>query len=55
MLELKGNPNKAARGSVIEAKLDKTRGPLATVLIKNGTLKPGDYFICGHHSARCAP
>jgi translation initiation factor IF-2 len=52
MLELKGNPNKAARGSVIEAKLDKTRGPLATVLIKNGTLKPGDYFICGHHSGK---
>ncbi len=52
MLELKGNANKAARGSVIEAKLDKTRGPLATVLIKNGTLKPGDYFICGHHSGK---
>lgn len=52
MLELKGNPNKAARGSVIEAKLDKTRGPVATVLIKNGTLKPGDYFICGHHSGK---
>jgi translation initiation factor IF-2 len=52
MLELKGNPNKAARGSVIEAKLDKTRGPVATVLIKNGTLKPGDYFICGHYSGK---
>ncbi len=52
MLELKGNPGKAARGSVIEAKLDKTRGPVATVLIKNGTLKPGDYFICGHHSGK---
>jgi translation initiation factor IF-2 len=52
MLELKGNPNKPARGSVIEAKLDKTRGPVATALIKNGTLKPGDYFICGHHSGK---
>jgi len=52
MLELKGNPNKGARGSVIEAKLDKTRGPVATVLIKNGTLHPGDYFICGHHSGK---
>jgi translation initiation factor IF-2 len=52
MLELKGNPNKGARGSVIEAKLDKSRGPLATVLIKNGTLRPGDYFICGHHSGK---
>ncbi len=52
MLELKGNPKKPARGTIIEARLDKTRGPVATVLIKNGTLKPGDYFICGEHYGR---
>jgi len=47
ILELKANPNKSARGTIIEAKLDKTRGSVATVLIKSGTLKQGDYFICG--------
>ena len=52
MQELKGNPNIPARGSVVEAKLDKSRGPLATVLIKNGTLSQGDYFICGDHFGR---
>ncbi len=52
MLELKGNPNKPARGTIIEAKLDKSKGPVATVLIKNGTLRPGDYFICGEHHGR---
>ncbi|HDM10460.1 MAG: translation initiation factor IF-2 [Deltaproteobacteria bacterium] len=52
MLELKGNPKKPARGTIIEARLDKTRGPVATVLIKNGTLKPGDYFVCGEHYGR---
>jgi translation initiation factor IF-2 len=52
MLELHGNPNKPARGTVVEAKLDKTKGPVATVLIKNGTLNPGDYFICGQHFGR---
>ncbi|RLB74803.1 MAG: translation initiation factor IF-2, partial [Deltaproteobacteria bacterium] len=52
MLELKGNPKKPARGTIIEARLDKTRGPVATVLIKNGTLKPGDYFVCGEHHGR---
>jgi len=49
MLELKANPEKAARGTVIEAKLDKTRGPVATVLIRSGTLKQGNFFICGEH------
>jgi translation initiation factor IF-2 len=49
VLELKENPDKAARGTIIEAKLDKSRGPIATVLIKNGTLEQGDYFICGEH------
>ncbi|MFH0924816.1 MAG: translation initiation factor IF-2 [bacterium] len=47
MLELKANPNKAARGIVIEAKVDKGRGPVATVLIQSGTLKVGDAFVCG--------
>jgi translation initiation factor IF-2 len=49
VLELKANPEKAARGTVIEAKLDKTRGPVATVLIRSGTLKQGNFFICGEH------
>jgi len=49
MLELKVNPNKPARGTVIEAKLDKNRGPLATILIQGGTLKVGDTFISGVH------
>ncbi len=49
ILELKANPNRAARGNIIEAKLDRSRGPLATVLISNGTLKQGDYFVCGEH------
>ena len=49
MLELKVNPNKPARGTVIEAKLDKNRGPLATILIQGGMLKVGDTFISGVH------
>jgi translation initiation factor IF-2 len=49
VLELKANPDKPARGTVIEAKLDKSRGPVATVLIRNGTLKQGSFFICGEH------
>ncbi len=52
MLELKGNPKRSARGTVIEARLDKTKGPVATVLIKTGTLRQGDYFICGQHYGR---
>ena len=45
--ELKANPAQPGEGVVIEAKLDKTRGPLATVLIKNGTLRPGDTLVIG--------
>lgn len=45
--ELKANPNRLARGTVIEARLDKGRGPLMTVLIQNGTLKQGDTIIAG--------
>jgi translation initiation factor IF-2 len=49
ILELKANPDKPARGTVIEARLDKSRGPVATVLIRSGTLKQGSFFICGEH------
>lgn len=47
MCELKANPNRAAKGVVIEAKLDKGRGPIATFLVQNGTLKSGDYVVAG--------
>jgi translation initiation factor IF-2 len=47
MRELKANPNRAARGSVIEARLDKGRGPVATLLVQNGTLHQGDIIIAG--------
>ena len=52
MLELKANPNKAAKGIIIEAKLDKSKGSVATVLIKEGNLKQGNYFICGDNYGR---
>jgi len=52
MLELSGNPDREARGSVVEAELDKSRGPVATVLIQNGTLNQGDQFVCGEHFGR---
>ena len=47
MCELKANPNRAAKGVVIEAKLDKGRGPIATLLVQNGTLRSGDIIIAG--------
>ena len=47
ILELKANPDRAAQGAVIEAKLDVGRGPVATVLVQNGTLKQGDIFVVG--------
>jgi translation initiation factor IF-2 len=47
MLDLKANPARPAVGTVLEAKLDKGRGPVATMLVRNGTLKVGDQFICG--------
>lgn len=52
MLELKANPNRAAKGIVIEAKLDKGRGPVATVLVQNGTLKTGDTIVAGSSVGR---
>ncbi|MFI3313823.1 MAG: translation initiation factor IF-2, partial [Eubacteriales bacterium] len=47
MQELKANPNRSAKGTVIEARLDKTRGPIATLLVQNGTLNQGDIIIAG--------
>lgn len=47
--ELKANPNKRARGVVLEAELDKGRGAVATVLVQNGTLKVGDGVVCGNY------
>ncbi len=47
LAELKANPNRAAKGTVIEARLDKTRGPIATLLVQNGTLHKGDLIIAG--------
>ena len=47
MQELKANPSRPAMGTVLEAQLDRGRGPVATVLVRNGTLRVGDYFICG--------
>lgn len=47
MKELKANPNRSGKGIVIEAKLDKGRGPVATVLVQNGTLKKGDIIVAG--------
>ena len=50
--ELKANPNRPARGTVVEAELDKGRGPVATVLVQNGTLHIGDTIVAGHVMGR---
>lgn len=47
VLELKANPDRLAKGTIIEAQLDKARGPVATVLVQNGTLKKGDTIVAG--------
>ncbi len=52
LMELKANPDKLAKGTVVEAKLDRGRGPVATVLVQEGTLKNGDYCVVGVHSGR---
>jgi translation initiation factor IF-2 len=52
VLELKANPDKPARGIIVEAKLDKGRGPVATALVQEGTLKGGDVFVAGSHYGR---
>jgi translation initiation factor IF-2 len=52
MLELKANPDRAAEGTVVEAKLDKGRGPVATILVRRGTLRVGDIFVVGAESGK---
>ncbi|MBQ1243430.1 MAG: translation initiation factor IF-2, partial [Clostridia bacterium] len=52
MAELKANPNRAAKGVVIEARLDKGRGPVATILVQNGTLRSGDIIVAGQSVGR---
>ena len=52
MMELKANPDKPARGTIIEAKLDKGRGPVASVLVQSGTLRIGDAFLAGSHAGK---
>ena len=52
MQELKANPNRLAKGTIVEAQLDKGRGPVATVLVQNGTLKVGDPIVAGTASGR---
>ncbi len=52
VMDLKANPDKQAKGTIVEAKLDRGRGPVATVLVQEGTLKAGDYCVVGVHSGR---
>ncbi len=52
LLELRANPDRMAAGTVVEAQLSRGRGPVATVLVQNGTLKVGDYFVAGAASGR---
>ena len=52
LLELKANPNRKSRGTVVEAFLDKGRGYVSTILVQTGTLKIGDYILAGKHSGK---
>ena len=52
ILELKANPDRKAKGRVIEARLDKGRGAVATVMVQQGTLRDGDYFVVGQYSGK---
>jgi translation initiation factor IF-2 len=52
VMDLKANPDKPAKGTIVEAKLDRGRGPVATVLVQDGTLKNGDYCVVGLYSGR---
>ncbi|MDT7942907.1 MAG: translation initiation factor IF-2, partial [Bacteroidota bacterium] len=52
LMELKANPNRPAKGTVIEAQLDKARGPVATLLVQTGTLRVGDMLLAGEHYGR---
>jgi translation initiation factor IF-2 len=52
VLDLKANPDRPAQATVVEAQLDVGKGPVATVLVTNGTLRVGDAFVCGHYDGR---
>ncbi|MBI4509142.1 MAG: translation initiation factor IF-2 [Deltaproteobacteria bacterium] len=52
LLELKANPKKLAKGAIVEAKLDRNRGPMATVLVQEGTLRVGDIVVTGEHMGK---
>lgn len=52
IMELRANPNKEAKGTIIEAKIDRGRGPVATVLVQSGTLRIGDAFLAGIHTGK---
>jgi len=52
LLELRANPNKAAKGHVVEARLDRARGPISTILVEDGTLKLGDLIVAGEYSGK---
>jgi translation initiation factor IF-2 len=52
VLDRKANPNRPAQGTVVEAQLDVGKGPVATVLVTNGTLRVGDPFVCGHYDGK---
>jgi translation initiation factor IF-2 len=52
VLELRANPGRLAKGTIVEARLDRGRGPVATVLVQEGTLRPGDCFVCGTEHGR---
>src|SRR4029077_11639555 len=52
VLELKASPERLAKGTIVEARLDRGRGPVATVLVQEGTLHPGDAFVCGTQFGR---
>ncbi|HVV51957.1 MAG TPA: translation initiation factor IF-2, partial [Polyangia bacterium] len=52
LLELKANPNKQAKGHVVEARLDRARGPISTILVEDGTLKLGDLVVAGEYSGK---
>lgn len=54
VMELKANPNRRAKGAVVEARLDKGQGPIATILVQNGTLHSGDVIIAGTRRGPCA-
>src|SRR6185437_3497431 len=52
VLDLKANPNKLAKGHVVEARLDRARGPISTILVEDGTLKLGDLVVAGEYSGK---